>query len=75
MSLRIRVMYQPLSVSSTLQRPAGQRQAMLNHKQQREAQRGLVHVPSLPRYLTKSVSVSHLVEFMWVWCLSLMYSW
>ena len=31
--------------------------------------------PLLPKYLTKFVSVSHLVAFMWTWCLSAMYSW
>ena len=27
------------------------------------------HLPSLPRCFTNSVSVSHLVAFMWMWCL------
>jgi hypothetical protein len=33
-----------------------------------------LHCPVLPRYLTKSVSVYHFVEFMWMWCLSLINS-
>mmetsp|Transcript_14821 Transcript_14821/g.36993 ORF Transcript_14821/g.36993 Transcript_14821/m.36993 type:complete len:270 (-) Transcript_14821:270-1079(-) len=33
-----------------------------------------LHLPSRPRYLTNSVSVSQRVEFMCTWCLSLMYS-
>lgn len=33
-----------------------------------------LHTPCRPRCFTKSVSVSHCVEFMWMWCLSWMYS-
>ena len=32
-------------------------------------------IPSLPRYFTNSVRVTHFVEFMWMWFLSWMYSW
>ena len=32
------------------------------------------HLPSRPRYMTKSVSVSQIVAFMWKCCLSEMYS-
>lgn len=33
-----------------------------------------MHLPSRPRYAMKSPSVVHCVAFMWMWCLSLMYS-
>jgi hypothetical protein len=75
-------MNQPFSVSSTLHWPAGRDPAAgiantLPHRS--AADRAALSAavdgsPVLPRYLTNSVSVSHLVEFMCTWCRSVMYS-